>query len=238
MRFDLKAFWLASTILAGAASLAGVTAGPAAAADLAYKAPPAAEVWNPWLVRVRALGIVTRDSGRIYEVSGSDLETSDTVVPELDISYFFTPNWAVEVIAGTTQHTIHVSAPPALDGLKVGSAWLLPPIVSLQYHFTNFGAFKPYVGVGANYTFFFSQEAGNEYVGGVAVVRSKLHNAAGAALQVGFDWFVDRHWGFNIDVKKLFLKTDWDGVLSNGAQLAADVDLDPWLISAGVTYKF
>ena len=237
MRFDLRAFWLASTILAGTTAVAGL-AGPASAADLAYKAPPAVEVWNPWLVRVRALGIVTRDSGRIYQVSGSDLETSDIVVPELDISYFFTPNWAVEAIAGTTRHTIHVSEPSGLDGLKVGSAWLLPPIVSLQYHFTNFGAFKPYVGIGANYTIFFSQEAGNEYFNGVAVVRSKLHNAAGAALQVGFDWFVDRHWGFNVDVKKLFLKTDWDGVLSTGTQLAADVDLDPWLISAGITYKF
>jgi outer membrane protein len=237
MRFDLKAFWLTSTLLAGTA-MAGLAVGPAAAADLAYKAPPVVEAWNPWLVRVRALGIVTRDSGRIYGVEGSDLETSDIVVPEVDISYFFTPNWAVEVIAGTTKHTIHVSDPPGLDGLKVGSAWLLPPIVSLQYHFTNFGAFKPYVGVGANYTLFYSQEAGKEYVGGVAVVRSKLHNSAGAALQVGFDWFVDRHWGFNVDVKKLFLKTDWDGVLSTGDELSAKVDLDPWLISAGVTYKF
>lgn len=35
---------------------------------------------------------------------------------------------------------------------KVGKVWLLPPTLTFQYHFTDFGAFKPYVGAGVNYT--------------------------------------------------------------------------------------
>ncbi|MEI8277701.1 MAG: OmpW family outer membrane protein, partial [Hyphomicrobiales bacterium] len=55
--------------------------------------------------------------------------------------------------------------------------------------------------------------------------------------QIGFDYMIDRHWGFNVDVKKLWLRPDWDGNSNVGA-LTGKVNLDPWLIGAGVTYKF
>ncbi len=42
------------------------------------------------------------------------------------------------------------------DGTKIGTLKHLPPTLLAQYHFTNFGAFKPYVGAGINYTRFSS----------------------------------------------------------------------------------
>lgn len=92
-----------------ATTLTAVSA-PAIAADLpavpVYKAVPVAESWNPWLIRLRALGVVTRDSGSVDQVPGSDLATSDAIVPELDITYFFTKNFAAELILGVTKHSI------------------------------------------------------------------------------------------------------------------------------------
>lgn len=232
MRKVLSGLWLI-------AAAVGMASGAAVAADLGakpvYKAPPAVDTWNPWMLRLRALGVVTRNSGSVDTVAGSGLSTTDTVVPELDITYFFTRNIAAELILGTTKHSI--TGTGSIDNLPVGSAWLLPPTLTLQYHFTDFGAFKPYVGAGVNYTIFYSQSAGNTTVGGLTVTNSHLHNTFGGAVQVGFDYMIDQHWGFNVDVKKLYLRPDWDGTI-NGAPFTGKVNLDPWLIGGGVTYKF
>lgn len=223
-----------------ATTLAGVSA-PAFAADLpakpVYKALMV-DVWNPWMIRVRALGVITRNSGSVDQVAGSSLTVSDAVVPELDITYFFTKNIAAELVLGTTRHTVSVTAPPVINGLTVGSAWLLPPILTLQYHFTDFGAWKPYVGAGVNYTFFYSQSAGGNTVNGFTVTSSSLQNAGGVALQAGFDYMLDRHWGFNVDVKKLYLSSNWSGTIAGLGAATGKVNLDPWLIGAGVVYKF
>ncbi len=202
------------------------------------KAAPAIEPWSPWMIRLRALGVITRNSGVVDQIPGSGLSTSDMVVPELDITYFFTQNIAVELILGVTYHHVTGTGVPTTNGLDVGKSWLLPPTLTLQYHFTQFGAFKPYVGAGANYTVFFGQTAGNTPNGaGVTITRSHLHNSFSPAVQIGFDYMIDRHWGFNVDVKKLWLRPKWDGDSSAGP-LTGKVNLDPWLIGAGVTYRF
>jgi len=226
-------------VLSLVAAAIGGMAGSAVAADMAakpvYKAPVAVEVFNPWMLRLRALGVITRNSGSVDTVAGSGLTTTDTVVPELDITYFFTRNIAAELILGTTPHSI--TGTGSINGLPVGKAWLLPPTLTFQYHFTDFGAFKPYIGAGVNYTIFYNQSAGNSTVGGLTVTNSHLHNTFGAAAQIGFDYMIDKHWGFNVDVKKLYLRPNWDGTINGGA-FTGKVNLDPWLIGAGVTYKF
>ncbi|MER8733255.1 OmpW family protein [Mesorhizobium sp. M0027] len=207
----------------------------AVAADLAQAASvpqagaSATEAPSPWQIRLRALGVVTQDSGYVNAVPGSDLSYSNTVTPELDISYFFTDNIATELILGTTY--ANIDGQGTIGGLgKIGKVWLLPPTLTLQYHFTDLGAFKPYVGAGVNYTIFYNQDAGS-------ADALKVKNTFGTALQVGFDYMVDQHWGVNFDVKKLFLKPDFD-VTVDGAKLTGKAALDPWLIGAGVTYRF
>ncbi|PZP53217.1 MAG: OmpW family protein, partial [Micavibrio aeruginosavorus] len=62
-----------------------------------------------------------------------------------------------------------------------------------------------------------------------------IDNAFGPALQAGFDYWISENWGVNLDVKKIWLNVD--ASLNNGA-VKADVDLDPWLVGAGVSYRF
>jgi outer membrane protein len=53
-------------------------------------------------------------------------------------------------------------------------------------------------------------------------------------LQVGVDLMLNRHWGLNFDVKKLFLRPDFDAVANSGAiPLTGTAKLDPWLIGGG-----
>jgi outer membrane protein len=236
---------LTASLVLGAAF--GGAAMSAQAADLApvykAKAPPPVEPFNPWMIRVRALGVLP-DGGNSVNVFGvpalsspnSGLSISDQVIPELDISYFFTPNIAAELVLGATRH--HISGTGTLNGLDIGKAWLLPPTLTLQYHFTELGAFKPYIGAGINYTVFFNQFAANTPVAGLAVTDLHISNQVGAAVQFGFDYMLDRHWGLNVDVKKLWLRPDYSATVNNAIPVTGRANIDPWLVGGGVTYKF
>ncbi len=219
-----------------AAALLGATALTTAhAADLpSSKAAPIAPImtqWSPWMIRGRALAVIPQEKASLNiggaPIVGGKVDISNSVVPELDISYFFTKNIAVELILGVTPH--NVKGAGALAGARIGSAWLLPPTLMLQYHFTNFGAFKPYVGVGVNYTVFFNEKAKGGFT------SFDLKDSFGLALQAGFDYMIDQHWGINFDVKKIFLEPK---VKVNNGLVSGKVKIDPWLIGAGITYKF
>ena len=226
---------IGSSIVAIAAALS--FSGSASAADVQSAKPVVQEAQSPWQIRVRALGVVPRDKGHVNGVHGSDLDFSSTVIPELDITYYFTNNIAAELILGTTYSSIDGRGSIGTIG-KVGKTWILPPTLTLQYHFTNFGAFKPYVGAGVNYTIFYNED-GNDAGrnSGRRITGLDIDNTWGGALQVGFDYMLDQHWGFNMDVKKLYLRPDFDAKL-NGDKISGKADLDPWLIGAGVTYRF
>lgn len=226
-----------ASIHALAATAALLVLAPAvSAADAALFTEPVPEVatetvdaLSPWQIRVRGLGVITHDSGSVDGVAGSDLSYSDSVTPELDISYYLTDNIAAELILGTTY--ANIDGEGSLSSLgKVGKTWVLPPTLTLQYHFTEFGAFKPYVGAGVNYTVFYSQK-------GDAASSLDVKNTFGTALQVGADYMVNDHWGVNFDVKKLFLTADFDATV-NGLPVSGKAKLDPWLIGAGITYRF
>ena len=120
----------------------------AAVCALSSGAAFAQQAEGPWMVRVRAVHLdsVNKDS------TGLGLSINDKWMPELDVSYFFTPNIAAELVLTYPQkHDLRA------NGLgQIGSLKHLPPTLLAQYHFTNFGAFKPYVGAGVNFTRFSS----------------------------------------------------------------------------------
>jgi outer membrane protein len=218
----------ASTRALAATATLMLLASAVSAADIAPLMEPAPEAATESVAAV-SLGVITNDSGSVDGVAGSDLSYSDSVIPELDITYYLTDNIAAELILGTTYANIYGEGSLAGVG-KVGKTWVLPPTLTLQYHFTDFGAFKPYVGAGVNYTMFYSQK-------GDAASDLDVKNSFGTALQVGADYMVNEHWGVNFDVKKLFLKADFDATIG-GTDYSGKAKLDPWLIGAGVTYRF
>lgn len=115
-----------TSIALALASLAAVTA---------FASAPAAAADGPWLVRVRAVNIDSANGGSTNP--DLDLSVNDKVIPEVDISYFFTPNIAAELILTYPQKHDVKSA-----GTKIGSLKHLPPTLLLQYHFDGMGAFK------------------------------------------------------------------------------------------------
>ncbi|WP_331375741.1 OmpW/AlkL family protein [Sinorhizobium chiapasense] len=214
-----------------AALVAACTAQAANLTTAQFTAPAAAAAADttPWQIRLRGLNVITNDSGRVDGVPGSDLSFSNTVIPEFDISYFFNENIAAELILGTTYANVYGSGSISTLG-EIGKTWLLPPTLTLQYHFTDFGTFRPYVGAGVNYTLFYNQS-------GKSARSLDVKNTFGVALQAGFDYMVDDHWGVNFDAKKIFLRPDFDANVG-GTGVSGKAKLDPWLIGGGITYRF
>ncbi len=200
---------------------------------------------NPWMIRGRVLGVLPDESANL-SVAGAALagnvDIGDQYVPELDITYFFNDNIAVELILAVTPHdvdAVNVTVPGALTDatIDLGDVWLLPPTLTLQYHFDTGTQFKPYVGAGINATLFFDEDAG-------PVADSIDYDSSiGGALQVGFDYDLDGQpggWAFNADVKKIWINTDVtvDFTTALGATVDAGVDIDPTVVGLGFGYKF
>ena len=172
-----------------------------------------------WMVRARAVHL---DSANKDSTPLNGLSINNKVIPELDISYFFTPNFAAELILTYPQkHKLR------LNGTKIGTLKHLPPTLLAQYHFTQLGAFKPYVGAGINYTRFSNVDLD---VPGVSIKK----NSWGPAMQVGFDYALDKNWSINFDVKKVYIKTN---VYAAGANLGK-FKVDPVLVGVGLGYRF
>lgn len=202
----------------------------AATLSMAYVVPSyASDVEDPWLIRVRAINIVPDESADI-DVIGGDAEISNRLVPELDISYFFTENIAAELILATNPHDVSVTN-TALGDVDLGDVTLLPPTINLQYHFDPRGAIRPYIGAGVNYTFFYDNDPGD-------AVSVNYDNGFGLSLQGGVDIPVNGTYFVNFDVKKVFLGTDVVVDAGPAGVVGADVDIDPWIFGVGVGRRF
>lgn len=183
------------------------------------------------LVRARALDVDPQVSSSVSVVQGS-VHASNNVVPEIDGTYFFTPNLAAELIAAVTYHTVKDVGSVA-GTLPLGSVRLLPPTLTAQWHFQPDAVINPYVGAGINYTFFYGVKGSTLPI----IYSTHYSDNVGAALQAGADVRMGRNWYFNLDVKKLFLETDVTLGTAVG-QVKAKVNLDPWLMGAGFGYRF
>lgn len=188
----------------------------ALAASLATPLASAAQD-GPWLVRA---SIVHLDSAN-KDGTPLALTINNKVIPEVDITYFFTPNLSAELILTYPQkHTLRAG------GTEIGSLKHLPPTLTAQYRFTGLGGFTPYVGAGINYTRFSSVEL----PAGVTIDKDSV----GAALQLGIDIPIDKALWLNLDLKKVQIGTE----VSAGGTALGKFKVDPLLLGVGLGWRF
>jgi len=175
------------------------------------------------LVRVRALRLdaANRDG------TGLGLSINNKTFPEVDFSYFLSPNLAAELILTYPQKQTIYS-----NGSEIGSLKHLPPTLTLQYHVNPGGTVRPYIGAGINFTNF----SGVEFA---PAVQASLHpgikhTSWGAAWQLGADIVLAKDVYLNVDVKKLSLGTT---VYSNGASVGK-FKVNPTLAGIGLGWRF
>ncbi|NDI85510.1 OmpW/AlkL family protein [Undibacterium crateris] len=181
---------------------------------------------SPWQVRARIVNISPANgSDPVGGVGAADLITvSKKTIPEVDISYYFTPNISAELILTYPQkHDVE------LAGKNIGHFKHLPPTLTAKYHFAPEAQFSPYVGAGVNYT----RISDVNLLNGAADLEK---SSFGLALQAGIDYKLDKNWSLNFDVKKVQIRSDVT-LSATGAKISA-VKVDPWLVGVGVGYRF
>jgi outer membrane protein len=184
---------------------------------------------NPWMVRVRAVDLLYQN-GQSGAVQDLNVKAKNQWIPEFDVSYFFTKNIAAELVL-TWPQQVNITA--GQGNANIGKITALPPSLLAQYHFTDLGAFKPYVGAGINYTIFGNRQNFPALGNQVQVDQSSL----GFVGQVGMDYMFDINWGLNLDLKYAAISTNVTGS-GNLAGASGKLTLNPWMPAVGITYKF
>lgn len=218
-------------LLCTAALLGALISPLAAQADTGEDNAPVGKAAGTLLVRARVIGVIPTDQNSSITAVGGQVNTTAQIAPEVDFSYFFTDNIAAELIAATTRHEVS-GAGTALGKVDVGSTWVLPPTLTLQYHFAPHSAFSPYVGAGLNWSLFYGGHPATP------VVKSySLENNFAPAVQIGCDYNFSGHWFANLDAKMIFLDTT-ARINTVLGPISAKTSLDPLVVGAGVGYRF
>jgi outer membrane protein len=214
------------------------------------------------VVRLRATNITANESSKLgektdaaygpttadtlYGSSTANLKVDSNTIPELDISYYFTKNIAAELILALgTKHDVNISSKDGAVNHKLGEVNLLPPTLTLQWHFNPDQMFDPYAGAGVSYVRALENGlTANAGALGSYPIRIDKNNW-GLALQAGLDVNLENKWQLNFDVKKIFVDTDvklnLDGNnldFPGGYKKIDSLDIDPWVVSVGFGKKF
>lgn len=190
--------------------------------------------FGPWWVHVGPAQVQfqTKADVRIAgaAVPGGSVDASGSTTVGAEFGYDLTPEWSARMTFGVPP-TTRLTGTGSLAGAgELGQITYAPAIASLTWSVPGLGAFRPYVGVGINYTAMTKTQDG-------AIRSLRVKNAFGGVLQAGVDLPVDRRWGLFLDLKKIYLKTTVTGTVG-GAGTEASVRLDPLLVHAGVSYRF
>ncbi len=284
------------TVIRGALAAAFLSAASVSgqAADLPYtKAPPPPPVfldtYQPFQIRVKVGGVVPTngrgtvfDSGAVYPgvgsiglaagisagpgsvIPGASTSTSWSVIPMLDVAYYVTKNWAIEAICCVSP--AHIQGTGVIAS-EFAHTWVFPPSLMIQYHFTNFGAFQPYLGVGVNFTTYWGTRVNSGQTwplaftptsplaglglggAGASFYSATVTPSWGVVGQAGFDYMLNEHWGVNLDIKYIMMEpivhTNISAFVPAAPGLGAlfipatvHLPIDPLVVSAGLTYRF
>ncbi|MCW2284457.1 outer membrane protein [Rhodoblastus acidophilus] len=245
MKFNLlKALGTTALLCAFAAS--------AQAADLpsdkaTLTPPPAVETFQPMFLKLGFTYAINQSSSHLYEyvpVLGRSVDTgwnasiSNIATVGFEAGLFLTKNISVNVSGGLplSANDSIKGAPYPYNGLVLTK--LYPGIVpvTVVWHFDNFGAFQPYIGVGLAPGFSFSNKD-------ALLTNVKVSGSVNTIVQFGADYMLTPRWGISLDVKKAFSYVTGHGYLASvypGAQISVDqhAHFNPWLLSTGIVYRF
>lgn len=199
-----------------------------AAAGLCLQPLTASAAKGDWLVRA-GVGVVDPKSDNLEIAGVGTVEVDNGASLTIEGVYFFTDNWAAEVLAAYPfTHDV------TLDGADVAEATHLPPTVSVQYHFIPDGKIRPYVGLGLNYTTLFSEDT----EGGLAGADLKLDDSWGLAVQAGADWMLGKNWFVNAVVRYIDIDSDATITIPPSTVLTGTVEIDPIVYQLQAGYRF
>ena len=162
------------------------------------------------------------DNGSLVD-GAIEADVQDKTNFAFTLGYRFHDNVGVELLAALPfEHDIY------LNGENLASTKHLPPTLTVQYYPLGGtqASVQPYLGAGINYTRFSSESS--------ELGDLSLDSSWGAAGQVGVDLLIDDNWALN--AAAWYIDIDTDATL-DGADIGT-VEIDPWVVMAGISYRF
>ena len=212
------------------------TALAAAMAAFAASTPSVALEKGDFIVRLGGALVSPNDSGDAFNgpaAAGASVKpgVQASAKPSIMLEYMFTDNIGLNLLgAAPFDHDITAEINGAGIG-EVGNTKHLPPTLTANWHFDTMGGFTPFVGAGVNYTHFFNENT----TGALNGLNLNLDDSVGPAAMVGFDWDAGDNVLFNMSLYYMKIKTE---AHVSGGFGNSDVDIDPWVFSTGLGYKF
>lgn len=213
---------------------AAVCAALASTQALAFEA-------GDWIVRAGASTVDPQESSGDVTLDGAGLGAGvgldSSTQLGLTAEYMFSPNMGLELLAATPfEHT--ATGTGGLSGIDIADVKHLPPTLSVVYHFDPMSNFQPYLGAGVNYTIFFSEDLNSDLKAVVGDGDVELDDSWGLSFQAGVDYHVSEQWLVNASVRWIDIDTEAKIDLDSGSTIKADIDIDPYVYTLSVGYKF
>ena len=188
---------------------------------------------SAFVVKVGVADVVPQSNTGSILGGAASLDIGNSVRPSITGEFMITPNLGVELLAAWPfRNTIKATSPAlGLKGDKVATVDVLPPTLSLQWHFLPDKTVSPFIGVGVNYTIMFDEDTN---IGPLAGNNVDIDNSWGVAAHVGVDFNLEKNWLITADLRWIQMRND---VKLNGAY-AGTVDVNPWVWGLSVGYRF
>jgi outer membrane protein len=193
----------------------------------AVAAPAHAGGAGTWEFKIGAHNVNPKsDNGTLRAGAAAfDVEVGSNTRPTFGFGSWLTDHLQLDLLAAIPfEHEVK------LNGARAADFKHLPPTLTLQYHFNPGGDVCPFVGVGVNYTYVYSEAETGPLTG----TRLDLDNSFGLAAQVGIEFKLNDRWSLAGDVR--WFDIDSDAKL-NGASLGT-VAVDPIGVGIFAVYSF
>ena len=221
-------------MLASAAFYAMTVA--AHAADVA----PVVMDQKDWFVKVGVSGIffepglsnVTLGGAPFGGTAGANI--GNNVTGSMELGRFITKNIALTIEGGIPPTTTFTGT-GAFAGLgTVATATYGFAAAGVEVHPIRDGQLDPYIDGGVAYNILFSVTPGP------AVANLSIPNSFGGYVGAGLGMKLKDNWGMYISAKQFFLSTNISGniIPLGGAPVTATAQLNPFVVSAGLSYNF
>lgn len=171
-----------------------------------------------WMIRSHVSGVLI--DGTSTELG---LDVGDDLAVGMDITFFPTPKVGVNLLAAFISPDVESSVLEA----DLGSVDALPPALTLQYHFMDRGAVRPYVGAGGSLVAFYG------YSGTLEEANVDIETGFGPVAQGGVNLFVTDRLLVMADVRWVWLLNDPEVTSDVGTD---ELDFNHGILSLGLGF--
>ncbi len=176
------------------------------------------------------------------ELSGTSVSPDNSMGLGVDFTLKASPALGFEIAATLPLDQEIKSRGANLTAKAPGSviqAKMLPITLMTQYHLLPDAKIRPYLGMGINYTYFFSPDPTHALHRAFDGARElSLDAGYGWAAQLGVDLELGNDWLLNFDLKYLNAETTARFQSGEYGEMSTDIEINPWIIGLGVGRKF